>query len=317
MTFMRTPALAAALFASTSVAALADWPTDRPIEMIVAFAAGGGTDIMLRTLAPFLEAELDTQIPVMNRPGASGEIAYTALSQAKPDGYTISSLNTPGFLTMQIERKLRFDPAAICPIARIVEDPGAFIVQAGSEFRSLDDLVAYAQENPGAVAVGTTGVGTDEHLAMLQLEQAAGVKLTAIPFGGANEAKTALLGGHVTMIGINVGEYSVADHDAFRALAQFADERSALAPDLPTAKEQGYDVIMSSERGLATRCDVSEDIRSRLSAAVDAALANPEFQEKAKQQALPLSYESGADWQAAMPARLVRFQEIFQLIGKP
>lgn len=125
-------ALAAALFASTSVAALADWPTDRPIEMIVAFAAGGGTDIMLRTLAPLLEAELDTQIPVMNRPGASGEIAYTALSQAKWDGYTISSFNTPGFLTMQIERKLRFDPAAICPIARIVEDPGAFIVQAGS-----------------------------------------------------------------------------------------------------------------------------------------------------------------------------------------
>jgi tripartite-type tricarboxylate transporter receptor subunit TctC len=114
---------------------------------------------------------------------------------------------------MQIERKLRFDPADICPIARIVEDPGTFIVQAGSEFQSLADLVAYAKENPGAVAVGTTGVGTDEHLARLQLEQAAGVKLTAVPFGGANEAKTALLGGHVSMIGLNVGESSIADHD--------------------------------------------------------------------------------------------------------
>ena len=316
MTFTRTAALAAALLATTSGAALADWPTDRPIEMIVGFAPGGGTDVMLRTLAPFIEAELDTQVPVLNRPGASGEIAYTALSQAKPDGYTISSLNTPGFLTMQIERKLRFDPADICPVARIVEDPGTFIVQAGSAFQSLDDLVAYAKEHPGAVAVGTTGVGTDEHLAMLQLEQAAGVKLTAVPFGGANEAKTALLGGHVTMIGLNVGEYAVADHDAFRALAQFADERSTLAPDLATAKEQGYDVIMSSERGLATRCEVPEEIRAKLAAAVDTALASPEFQDKAKQLALPLSYESGADWQAAMPARLARFQEIFALIGK-
>jgi tripartite-type tricarboxylate transporter receptor subunit TctC len=117
--------------------------------MIVAFAPGGGTDIMLRTMAPFLEAELETQLPVLNRPGASGEIAYTALSQAKPDGYTVSSLNTPGFLTMQIERKLRFDPASICPIARIVEDPGTFIVQTGAEFQSLADLVAYAKENPG------------------------------------------------------------------------------------------------------------------------------------------------------------------------
>ena len=243
--------LAAVLTAGMATTALADWPTDRPIEMIVAFAPGGGTDIMLRTLAPFLEAELDTQFPVLNRPGASGEIAYTALSQARPDGHTVSSLNTPGFLTMRIDRELRFDPAAICPIARIVEDPGTFIVQPGSEFQTLEDVVAHAKANPGAVSVATTGMGTDEHLAMLQLEQAAGIDLTAVPFGGANEAKTALLGGHVTMIGLNVGEYATSDQGSFRALAQFSEERSTLAPDLPTAREQGFDVIMSSERGLA------------------------------------------------------------------
>jgi tripartite-type tricarboxylate transporter receptor subunit TctC len=314
MTIARTAALAAALLATTSSVALADWPTDRPIELIVAFAPGGGTDIMLRTLAPFIEAELDTQIPVLNRPGASGEITYTALSQARPDGYTISSLNTPGFLTMQIDRNLRFDPADICPIARIVEDPGTFIVQASSEFQTLADLVAHAKENPGAVSVATTGVGTDEHLAMLQLEQAADIDLTAVPFAGANEAKTALLGGHVSLIGLNAGEYATSDKDAFRALAQFSEERSSMAPDLPTAKEQGFDVLMSSERGLAARCDVPEDVRARLSAAVEAALANPEFQEKAKQQMLPISYQSGAEWQQAMPARLERFTEIFALI---
>lgn len=314
MNFIKTMAAAGGIALLSSTAALADWPTDRPIDLIVAFAPGGGTDIMLRALAPFIEAELDTQIPVMNRPGAAGEITYTALSQAKPDGYTISSLNTPGFLTMQIDKKLRFEPAAICPIARIVEDPGTFIVQAGSEFKSLADVVAYAKEHPGAVSVGTTGMGTDEHLAMLQLEKATGVKLTAVPFGGANEAKTALLGGHVTMIGLNVGEYASADHDSFRALAQFADQRSVLAADLPTAREQGIDVLMSSERGIAARCDVPEEIRARLSAAVDAALANPKFQEMAKAQSLPLAYESGADWTADMPRRLARYREIFALL---
>ncbi|KRW95634.1 tripartite tricarboxylate transporter substrate binding protein [Paracoccus sp. MKU1] len=314
MTITKTAALAAILSAAATGAALADWPTDRPIEMIVAFAPGGGTDIMLRTLAPFLEAELDTQFPVLNRPGASGEIAYTALSQARPDGYTVSSLNRPGFLTMQIGRKLRYDPAEICPIARIVEDPGTFIVQAGSPYKSLADLVAFAKENPGAVSVGTTGVGTDEHLAMLQLEQAAGIDLTAVPFGGANEAKTALLGGHVAMIGLNVGEYTQSDHDAFRALAQFSEARSTLAPDLATAWEQGFDVLMSSERGLAARCDVPEEVRAKLAAAVDTALANPEFQDKARQQALPLAYKSGTDWQADMPVRLARYTEIFKLI---
>lgn len=306
--------VAAALTLGGATAALADWPTDQPIELIVAFAPGGGTDIMLRALAPYIEAELGSTIAVLNRPGASGEIAYTALSQADADGYTLSSLNTPGFLTMRIGRTLQFDPATLCPIARIVEDPGTFIVLPGSEFNSLADLVAYAKENPGAVSIATTGVGTDEHMAVLQLEQSAQIDVTPIPFGGANEAKTALLGGHVSAIGLNVGEFSSSEPGTLKALAQFAEERSVLAPDLATAKEQGFDVIMSSERGIATRCDVPEDIRTKLSEAVDKAMANPEFLEKAKQQSLPLSYQSGADWTAAMPARLARFEEIFKLI---
>ena len=314
MTLARSVALAAAVSAITTGAALADWPADRPIEMIVAFAPGGGTDIMLRVLAPFLEADLGATIAVMNKPGASGEIAYSGLSQADADGYTISSLNTPGFLTMQLQRELKYDPAALCPIARIVEDPGTFVVQAGSDIKTLEDLVAKAKEAPGAVSVATTGVGTDEHMALLQLEKAAGIDLTAVPFEGANEAKTALLGGHVQVIGLNVGEAMSSDPSSFHVLAQFAEKRSTLAPDLPTATEQGFDVIMSSERGLAARCDVPEEIRAQLSESVEKALANPEFLEAAKQQDLPLSYLSGADWTAEMPVRLARFEEIFKLV---
>jgi len=302
-----------ALLAST-VVAQAEWPTDRPIELIVAYAPGGGTDIMLRTLAPFLEDILGADIPVLNRPGASGEIAYTALAQSNPDGYTLSSLNTPSFLTNQINRELSYDPAAICPIARIVEDPGALIVQAGSPFQTMKDLVEYARENPGAVSIGTTGVGTDEHLAMLQLEESANIDLTAVPFAGANEAKTALLGGHVTAIGLNLGEYVTSDQNALRAIGQFAEERSVVTPDLPTALEQGYDVLQSSERGLATRCDVPEDIRAALSDAVNKALADPGFQEQAEKQSLALSYLSGDEWVERMPERLERFKEILALL---
>lgn len=314
MKLTRSVALAALISAATAGAALADWPADQPIELIVAFAPGGGTDIMLRALAPFLEADLGATIAVMNKPGASGEIAYTALSQANPDGYTISSLNTPGFLTMQIGRTLGYDPKALCPIARIVEDPGTFVVQAGSDIGSLADLVAKAKEAPGTVTVATTGVGTDEHMAMLQLEKAAGIDLNAIPFEGANEAKTALLGGHVQVIGLNVGEAVSSDPASFNVLAQFGGVRSTLAPDLPTATEEGFDIIMSSERGLMTRCDVPEEIRAKLSASVEKALADPAFLEVAKQQDLPLAYLSAADWTAAMPARLARFEEIFKLV---
>lgn len=314
MKLARSAALAAVISALSAGTALADWPADKPIELIVAFAPGGGTDIMLRALAPFLEADLGATVAVLNKPGASGEIAYTALSQADADGYTISSLNTPGFLTMQISRELKYDPKSLCPIARIVEDPGTFVVQAGSDISSLADLVAKAKEAPGTVSVATTGVGTDEHMALLQLEQAAGIDLTPVPFEGANEAKTALLGGHVQVIGLNVGEAMSSDPAAFKVIAQFAENRSTLAPELPTAIEQGFDVLMSSERGMAARCDVPEDVRAKLSASVEKALANPEFLEVAKQQALPLSYLSGADWEAAMPARLARFDAILKLV---
>ncbi|MBY5905452.1 tripartite tricarboxylate transporter substrate binding protein [Rhizobium leguminosarum] len=309
---IRNTALATTLLFGAGVAH-ADWPTDRPIEFIVAFAPGGGTDVMNRTLAPFVEKELGAKITILNRPGASGEIAYTAMTQARPDGYTVSSLNTPGYLTMQMDRKVRFDPKKLCVVARIVEDPGSFIVQADSKFNTLKDLVAFAKENPGAVTVGTTGLGTDEHLAMLQLEKSAGIDLTAVTFNGANEARTALLGGHVDTIGINVGEFVGSDHSAFKNLGQFAEERASIAPDLPTAKEQGFEVLMSSERGIAMGCDVPEEIRTKFSAAVKKALDNPEFQAKAKQMSLALSYRSSEEWNKELPVRAERLGAIWKL----
>jgi tripartite-type tricarboxylate transporter receptor subunit TctC len=310
---IRNTALATSMLLGIG-AAHAEWPNDRPIEMIVAFAPGGGTDVMHRTLAPYIEKELGGKITILNRPGASGEIAYTALTQAKPDGYTLSSLNTPGYLTMQMDRKVRFDPKKLCLVARIVEDPGSFILQANSQYNSLKDLAAFAKANPGKVTIGTTGLGTDEHLALLQLEKAAGVDLTPVTFNGANEARTALLGGHVTAIGINVGEFQSGDKSAFKSLGQFADQRSVIAQDLPTAKEQGFDVIMSSERGIAMGCEVPEAIRTKYSAAVKKALDNPEFQEKAKQQSLPLSYRSSDDWNKELPARAERLSEVWKLV---
>lgn len=310
---IRITALTATVMLGSSPAH-AEWPADRPIELIVAFAPGGGTDVMHRTLAPFVEKELGATITVLNKPGASGEITYTALAEAKPDGYTLSSLNTPGFLTMQMDRQVRFDPKKICLVARIVEDPGALIVQAKSEFNSLTDLVAYAKANPGAVTIGTTGVGTDEHLSLLQLEKAAGVDLTPVPFAGANEARTALLGGHITATGINVGEFASMDKSAFKMLAQYSGERSTLAPDLPTAKEQGFDILMSSERGLATGCEVPAEVRAKISEAVAKSLDNPEFQAQAKQQGLPISYRSSEEWSKEMPAREERLREVWKLV---
>lgn len=304
-------AVAVATIAVTAAAAHAEWPKDRPIQMIVAFAPGGSTDVMARAIEPFLEKELGADIVIENRPGASGEIAYTALSKAKPDGYTFSYINTPGFLSMQVQRELGYDPQSIKPIARIVDDPTAIVVPASSEIKTLKDFVEAAKANPGAVSYGSSGVGTDDHLAIILLGSATGANFTHIPFNGAGETRTAVLGSQVTGGGLNISEFAGSDTSGLRMIAHFGTEPSAQLPDVPTARAQGFNVEMTSERGIAAPRDVPDDITQKFSEAMKRVIDNPEFQAQAKQLALPLAYLSGPEWERQMPARLERFREIW------
>jgi tripartite-type tricarboxylate transporter receptor subunit TctC len=311
MNMMRTAALAASALLATIGSAHAEWPKDRPIQMIVAFAPGGSTDVMARAMQPYLEKELGADIVIENRPGASGEIAYTALAKAKPDGYTFSYINTPGFLSMQVQRKLGYDPKTIKPIARIVDDPAAIVVPAASEIKTIAEFVAAAKAKPGAVSFGSSGIGTDDHLAIIILGSETGTTITHIPFNGAGETRTAILGSQVTGGGLNVSEFGGNDTSGLRMINTFGKERSPQLPDVPTAIESGFNVEMTSERGIAAPREVPADIADRFAAAVKATLDNPDFQKQAKQMALPLAYLSGADWEKEMPNRLARFQKIW------
>lgn len=308
---MKKISIAFAALAASASLAHAEWPKDRPIQMIVAFAPGGSTDVMARALEPLLEKELGADIVIENRPGASGEIAYTALSKAKPDGYTFSYINTPGYLSMQVQRKLGYDPKSIKPIARIVDDPAAVVVPASSNIKTLKDFVEAAKAKPGSVSFGSSGVGTDDHLAIILLGAATGTTFTHIPFGGAGETRTAILGSQITGGGLNISEFAGNDTSGLRMIAHFGAERSPQLPDVPTAKEQGFDVEMTSERGIAAPAGVPDEITAKFSEAVKRVIESPEFQQQAKQLALPLAYLSGPEWERQMPGRLERFQKIW------
>ncbi|WP_423194662.1 tripartite tricarboxylate transporter substrate binding protein [Cupriavidus sp. H18C2] len=161
-----------------AVSAQAAWPEDRPIEVYVGFAAGGGTDLLARAMAPFLQKHLGgkARIVVVNKPGASGEIAYLSLSRATPDGYTIGIISTPSFLTIPIQRKPKYDPAAIVPLARVIDDPTMFVVAGDSKLASMADLVKQLKGNPEGLSMGSNGIGTNGHMAALALQQATGAK---------------------------------------------------------------------------------------------------------------------------------------------
>jgi tripartite-type tricarboxylate transporter receptor subunit TctC len=270
--------------------AQAAWP-ERPVTMIVAFPPGGGTDVAARTLARFLERDLGQTVVVLNRAGAGGEIGWGELARARPDGLTIGFINTPNIVTIPIERQARYRLEDFVVIANVIDDPGAFFVPPDSPHRTLGDLVGFARGNPEQVTYGTTGIGSDDHLAALAFERLAGVRLTHVPFAGASQVRNAILGRQLTLASMNIGE-GIADvrQGQLRPLGQMAERRWEEAPDVPTFREQGFDVVQGSMRGVAAPAGVPRDILDRLATAVQRTIETPEFRQLAAQQALPLRF---------------------------
>src|SRR5690606_16146232 len=189
----------------TASAATESWP-EQKIELIVGFAPGGGTDISARILARYLETELGTTVVVINRPGASGSIGLSQVARSKPDGYTIGMTNMPGLVSLPIERDAGFTLDSFAYIANLVRDPSAFSVKLDSQYKSLQDVIEAAKKEPGTINYGSTGVGTDDHLAQVLFERAANVELNHVPYNGAAPLRTAVLGGHTAIGGMNLGE---------------------------------------------------------------------------------------------------------------
>ena len=307
-------ALGAGALASPALAQPA-WPAARPIEVIVGFAPGGGTDVMVRALAQMLLPELPgANFVVVNRPGAGGETAYVALQSARPDGYTLGAINTPGFLSLGVQRRVRYDRAQIRLLARLVDDPSAFVVQRDSPYRTLRDLVEAARRRPGTISVGSSGIGTDDHLGLTLFQEASGTEFIHAPFAGAGPVRNAVLGRQIDVAGLNLGEIGMLGQDqpALRALAGMGERRWELMPDVPTFREAGFDVVMTSERGLGAPRGIPDEIARRLEDAIAKVVASPEWGEKARQLELAMAFLRGAEWEAQLPAQLARYQRIWE-----
>ena len=242
---------------------------------------------------------------VQNKPGAGGAIGFAAIANAPPDGYTIGFINTPNVLTVPIERKATFTWQSFDLLGNVVDDPGNFSVHADSPIKTLAELAAYAKANPGAVTYGTTGIGSDDHLATLMFEKAAGVKMNHIPFKGAAEVHNAIASKQIMVAAMNIGEalQYAKGGTPLRNLGQMSVARSSLAPNLPTFKEQGYDIVMASLRGMAAPKGLPPAVREALVKAIERSVNDPEFQAQAasllRAGALPAPAEYAAELQSA------------------
>jgi tripartite-type tricarboxylate transporter receptor subunit TctC len=314
--FLRRVLPALALSAATLVAGVAQaaYP-EQSIKMIVAYAPGGGTDILARLTAQYMQKHLGSgPMAVINRPGAGGSIGFAELLNAPPDGYTIGFINTPNVLTIPIERKAPFHWEKFELIGNVVDDPGNFSVHADTPIKNLAELAAYAKANPGAVTYGTTGIGSDDHLAALMFERAAGVKLTHVPFKGAAEVHNAIASKQIMMAAMNIGEAMQYQKGGtpMRHLGQMSEKRSTLAPNVPTFKEQGYNVIMASLRGVAAPKNLPPAVRDQLVNALQKAVAEPEFQQKAAGYFAPLRYLAPAAYATELKGDEAGFKQLWQ-----
>ena len=294
-------------FAAPAVAQ--DYP-ERPIMMMVSYGAGGATDFQARivTMTAGNEDALGMPIAILNKPGAGGRVGWNWLaSQAEADGYTLGAYNVPHFIAQSIKGGVEYSTDSFEPIANWGADPAVFVVPTDSAFNSMTDVVDWAKANPGKLTFSGAGLFVGHHIAALQIEKAAGVKLAYIPNnkGGAGAMK-AVIAGEV-MGGVNNLS------DAFRAASAgnvkilgVADlERSSFLPDVPTMKEQGLDVDNASVnfRGVMVPKGTPQDIIDKLAATVPAMFENARVAKKMKEGGSPMKVMNREEVLAMWAAR--------------
>nr|WP_297457630.1 tripartite tricarboxylate transporter substrate binding protein [uncultured Halomonas sp.] len=287
------------------------------VTVLMGFKPGGGSDALAQLVQPFLAEEMGVSFVNQYQPGAVGAIAWTQLAkQIEPDGETISITNTPMLMTNYIMNDaITYDISELTPIANIVTDPGVVVVAKDSPYKNFEDLINAAKENPGTVTVGNSGVGGDDWFSTIMLSKEAGVEFQKVPFQGDGPSWTAAMGGKIDASFNNVGiTYPQIEAGNLRPLVVFAEERLPALPDVPTAKELGYDVVAGSSRGYSAPAGLSEEARMQLANGLQRVTENPEFQKAAKDRAMNIDYMGPEKYTAYLQDQEQRFIDVWNEI---
>lgn len=255
--------------------ARAEFP-DSPVEMTVMFGAGSAADVTARHLAEGIAKRLRVAVPVVNRTGAGGAAGLIHISQQKPNGYAIvwtSNQMSTTYHTGQLP--LAYDN--FTPVARVSVETPAIAVKADAPWKNLKELLDYAKANPEKVRIGNSGVGSHTHLSAAALFGNVGAKTIDVPFG-AGQATVNLLGGRIEgAVQLPAAFIAHVKSGDLRILAVLGRERDPIFPNVPTAKEQGFNIELDMWRGIAAPKDTPADVVAILQAAIQDTVASPEF----------------------------------------
>jgi tripartite-type tricarboxylate transporter receptor subunit TctC len=286
---------------------------DKPVNLVVAFAAGGPTDVVTRVLADKLTERLGQPAVVLNKPGSGGLLGAEFVAKSKADGHTILVLSLSHLLRQAIDPKMPIDVLKdLEPISLYVGQPLVIVAKGDSKFKSIDELVDFGLKNPGKLSFGSAGIGTTGHFSGELIKVATKMKFKHVPFQGDAPTITALMGGHIDFL--VTGTPAVAGKVAageLRLLATLEEARISDFKDVPTMKEKGYpEAFMYSWFGFAAPAGTPKDVTAKLDAALGAAIKHPATQEAVKKMGFNSLYKPQADYGKFVRGEFERFNRV-------
>ena len=283
---------AMAIAAGAAGAAAQTYP-DRPVELTVPFSAGAVTDVLGRALAEGMSASLGQRVIVVNKPGATGAIGSAAVARAAPDGYSLLFTAAVSMTVVPLQNKqVGYDLKAFEPICQTFKNEMVIVVKPDSSIRTAGDLIAAAKAKPGGVNYGHLGVASIPHLAMIELSQNAGVSLNAIPYKGDSDVMHQVMGGQVEVGAVVL---SSAIGSGLKIVGLFANQRNPSLPDVPTLREQGFDVAPASFGGLSAPAGLATAVKQKLAQACQAAAHGEVYARLTRSVGQPTDYYADAD----------------------
>lgn len=299
------------------VAALAAVPAaqaqsfpSRPVELVVPFAAGGGTDALARAMSDASRKHFPQPIVILNKPGAAGGIGLTEVARSAPDGYKLA-LVTADMVIIPHLGLTKTTYESFTPIIQLNADPSAITVAADSPYNTIEEFLEAARAKPETMQLGNAGVGSIWHLAAAALEDKTGVKFNHIPFTGGNPAVLALLGGHIDAVAVSPAEViQYVKAGKLKTLAVMADQRVKGFENVPTLKERKIDLSIGTWRGIAAPKGTPQPVLDTLGEAFRKAAAEDSLKKFMDEQNLGYVVED----QKAFTAQIERDNATFKAL---
>jgi tripartite-type tricarboxylate transporter receptor subunit TctC len=306
--------LVLAILASTVHAQEAAFPQRGPLEITVLFPAGSSADVTARMLAGGMEKHLNQRVLVVNRPGAGGAIGYKHVASQKPDGYALV-WNSNSISTSFHSGQLGFDYQAFDAVARVLSESVVVAVRSDAPWRTLSDMVATAKARPKEISVGHSGVGSHTHLSMAALFRATGVEVNEVPFAAA-QVVPSVVGGHVNaVVQFPAALAAPMKQGQLRLLATITQNRDPAWPDVPTARELGFDVALDAWRGIAVPRGTPRQVISALEAAIRNTTSSPEFTKAAENVGVRPAFLPASEFSALIAKEDAELGRLMQTLG--